>query len=76
MWKDKHLSQHPARVVQTDITQCNINLASTELSQHCFINKSKQQSEFIQDQHFLPRSSSSFDPVPSSLELDLLSCPP
>lgn len=42
MWKDKqHSSQHQARVVQTDNTQCNINLASTELSQHCFLNKSE-----------------------------------
>lgn len=40
MWKDKqHSSQHQARVVQTDNTQRNINLASTELSQHCFLNK-------------------------------------
>lgn len=42
MWKDKqHSSQHQARVVQTDNTQRNINLASTELSQHCFLNKSE-----------------------------------
>lgn len=42
MWKDKqHSSQHQARVVQTDNTQHDINLASTELRQHCFLNKSE-----------------------------------
>ena len=42
MWKDKqHSSQHQARVVQTDNTQRNINLASAELSQRCFLNKSE-----------------------------------
>lgn len=42
VWKDKqHQSQHQARAVQACNAQRSAKLASTQLSQLCFLNKSE-----------------------------------